>query len=63
MDFEDLTKQFVKDVMVRSDHQDVDINEDICWLSLTYGWAIAKGLSPDAAMTFAIHIRYHTDLC
>jgi len=29
---------------------------------LTLGWAVAKGLTPEAAYNFAVHIRYKTDL-
>lgn len=36
------------------------MEQDFC--SLTIGWAVAKGLSLDHAYTFALHIRYHTNL-
>jgi len=32
------------------------------WFSITLGWAIAKGLSPDDAYDFASYIRYSTEL-
>ena len=41
---------------------DIDPANDLDWFSLTFGWAVAKGLSPREAHLFAIHIRYNTDL-
>jgi hypothetical protein len=41
---------------------DVDPGEKEDWFSLALGWAIAKGLRPENAHDFALHIRYHTDL-
>ena len=32
------------------------------WRSLTLGWALAKGFTPDAASEFASFVRYNTDL-
>ena len=40
----------------------VDPEEEEDWHSLTLGWAIAKGLTPRVARTFATTVRYHTDL-
>ena len=40
----------------------VDPGNEQDWFSLTLGWAIAKGLEPEEAHKFAIHIRYHTAL-
>jgi hypothetical protein len=41
-----------------------EVDPDNCqdWFSITLGWAIAKGLSPDDAYEFASHIRYRTEL-
>jgi len=41
---------------------EVDPGGEFCWRSLTVGWALAKGLSPESAYEFANHIRYHTEL-
>lgn len=41
---------------------EIDEANDQDWLSLTLGWAIAKGLSPSDAWDFALHIRYETEL-
>jgi hypothetical protein len=41
---------------------EIDPNNEFHWLHLTIGWAIAKGLNPEAAYDFARHIRYETDL-
>jgi hypothetical protein len=41
---------------------EIDPDSEEVWSSLTLGWAIAKGLSPEEARDFAIHIRYHTEL-
>lgn len=51
---------FAREVFDRSDEIDPDSEAD--WASLTTGWALAKGMSPHDANTFAWHIRYHTDL-
>lgn len=56
---EDLVDQFSSETKLRDD---IDPDDEMCWLSLTYGWALAKGLSPTEAHEFALHIRYHTDL-
>ncbi len=40
----------------------IDKDNEQDWLSLTYGWAIAKGMSIGKAYDFALYIRYHTDL-
>lgn len=41
---------------------EVDPSNSQDWFSITLGWAIAKGLSPEDAHEFAIHIRYNTKL-
>lgn len=45
---------------------DIDPHSEYDWFALTYGWAIAKGLSvgedPKGAHAFAIFIRYNTDM-
>lgn len=57
---DELEEQFKKEVNDRAEEVDPGQEED--WKSLTLGWAIAKGLSPQDAITFALHIRYHTEL-
>lgn len=42
--------------------EEIDESNEQDWFSLTLGWAIAKGLSPDEAHKFALHIRYKTEL-
>jgi len=55
-----LKNEFKIECSDRSEEVDPESEED--WHSLTLGWAIAKGLSPDDASTFANFIRYHTNL-
>ena len=40
----------------------IDPDNELEWLSLTAGWAIAKGLKPEDAREFASYIRYQTSL-
>ena len=47
---------------VSSRSNQIDPNNELCWLSLTVGWAIAKGLNTVQAIDYAHHIRYETDL-
>ena len=54
------TALFKKEVNDRA--KDVDPGNDQDWFSLTLGWAIGKGLSPDEAHDFARYIRYETPL-
>lgn len=42
--------------------KEIDEQDRLEWHSLALGWAIGKGLSPDEAWKFSMHIRYHTDL-
>ena len=42
--------------------KELDPSNEQDWFSLTLGWAIAKGLTPDEAHGLAIHIRYETEL-
>jgi hypothetical protein len=58
--FELLERKFKLEVHDRSNAIDHSNEQD--WFSLTLGWAIGKGLSPDEANDFAFHIRYHTKL-
>lgn len=60
MDYTDLLYLFKKEVHDLADDVDPSFEED--WKSLTIGWAIAKGLEPEAAREFAIYVRYNTDL-
>jgi hypothetical protein len=55
-----LVKQFEKECHDRG--AEIDPGDELCWRSLTVGWAIAKGLSPDDAGEFACYIRYSTPL-
>ena len=55
-----LTQLFKSEVSALS--KEIDPNSSQDWYSLTIGWAIAKGLSPDDSHDFANHIRYHTSL-
>lgn len=57
---DDLQALFKSEVNDKSEAVDPDNVQD--WFSLTLGWAIAKGLTPEDAHAFALHIRYHTDL-
>jgi len=41
---------------------EIDFNNERDWYSITLGWAIAKGLSPDDAHDVARYIRYDTEL-
>ena len=41
---------------------EIDPENALDWFALTMGWALAKGLTPDDAHAFALHVRYHTDL-
>lgn len=40
----------------------IDPDNEYCWLSLTVGWAIAKGMKPNDAHEFASYVRYNTDM-
>jgi hypothetical protein len=60
MNTEQLQELFRKEVHDRAAEVDPDDSYD--WHSLTLGWAIGKGLSPEKAQEFAAHIRYSTDL-
>lgn len=53
-------KNFKLEVADRA--HEIDPNNEQDWFSLTLGWAIAKGFSPEAAHEFASFIRYKTDL-
>ena len=56
----ELIKQFAVECHDRGSEIDPDNERD--WLSLTLGWALAKGLTPSQAHDFALHIRYQTNL-
>jgi len=51
---------FQSEVHDRADRVDPTNEQD--WFSVTLGWAIAKGLTPESAHDFAIHVRYKTNL-
>jgi len=59
-DFEILEEQFENEVDNLAEQ--VDPNDEQDWGSLTLGWALGKGLSPEDANDFADHIRWDTDL-
>jgi len=59
-DLSPLQAKFKSEVSDRA--AEIDPSDEQDWFSLTLGWAIANGLSPDEAHSFASHIRYHTDL-
>ena len=59
-EFNNLKNLFKKEVDNRSG--EIDPDNEYCWLSLTIGWAVAKGLSPEDAQRFGSYIRYQTDL-
>ncbi len=60
LDDQAMLDQFKAEVSDRS--EEIDPNEEHDWLSLTLGWAIAKGMSPEKANQFAINVRYGTNL-
>jgi len=55
-----LTNLFKIEVSDRAKEIDPDYLHD--WHSLTYDWAIAKGVDPAEAYKFANYIRYKTEL-
>ena len=54
---EQLVQQFKEEVCDRS--KEIDESDSQDWFSLSLGWVIAKGVSPDDAHNFAIHVRYN----
>jgi hypothetical protein len=56
----DLASTFKNEVNDRA--MKIDPNQEYDWLSLTIGWALAKGLNPKPAREFATYIRYETEL-
>lgn len=57
---EEITTQFEDEVHNKCDKIDPENNED--WRSITIGFALGKGKSPEFAVDFATFIRYHTTL-
>jgi len=55
-----LLKKFDREVSRHS--KKIDPHSEHHWLSLTVGWALANGMTPDDANEFAVFVRYHTDL-
>ena len=58
------TKKFYTIAFVNAIHDraiEIDPTNEQDWYSLTLGWAIGKGLTPDEAHDFARYIRYKTD--
>ena len=56
----DIEFQFREEILNRKTRIDPYNSED--WYSLALGWALAKGIPPDAAHNFAKLVRYYTDL-
>ena len=56
----ELENQFKTEVHDRA--KEIDESGEQDWYSMTLGWAIAKGITPDDAHDFARHIRYNTEL-
>jgi hypothetical protein len=54
--FATLVPQFKAEICDRS--ADVDPDSEYDWYAISLGWAIAKGLTPDDAGEFSIHVRY-----
>ena len=52
---EQLIQLFKTECSDKASEIDTDSSQD--WFSLTLGWAVAKGLDPEAAYDFAVHIR------
>ena len=50
--------QWVSEVYNRCDEVDPEDEHD--WSSLSYGWALGKGLTPADAADLAYHIRRNT---
>ena len=42
--------------------KEIDPNSELDWYALTLGWAISQKITIDQAHSFALHIRYHTEL-
>lgn len=57
---EKLVAMFKNEISDRA--KKIDRTNEHDWHSLTYGWALAKGLNPDDAYRFATYIRYETEL-
>lgn len=55
-----LVEQFRAEVTERA--EEVDPGGDYDWHDLTLGWALAKGLTPDASVKFAQYVTGYTDL-
>lgn len=58
--YELLAEEFKEEVHERS--EDIDPAYELCWHTLTVGWALGKGLDPDSARSFASYIEYQTNL-
>jgi hypothetical protein len=56
-----LVVKFKAEISDRSDEIDQEDSE-LDWYSLTVGWALANGMTPDEAVGLGRYIRYHTDL-
>lgn len=56
-EYENLLKKEVFDKA-----EEIDPSGEQDWYSMCLGWSLAKGMNPDDAHEFAIHIRYKTKL-
>ena len=52
---DELEELFRKEIVERAEEIDKDHSED--WFSLSLGWAIAKGLTPDQAYEFTLYLK------
>ena len=57
---DELTTQWKLEVFDKG--EEIDPHNELDWLSLCTGWALAKGMSPAKARDFARRIRYEHDL-
>jgi hypothetical protein len=44
---------------ISAHHKDIDPYDEYEWFSLAFGFALAKGISPEDADAFAIYARQH----
>lgn len=58
--FQILEESFKEEVHDRG--EEIDPAYEMCWHTLTVGWALGKGLDPDSAKSFASYIEYQTNL-
>lgn len=59
MDKEELLDVYLDEVYDKA--EEIDPSESQDWYSLALGWAIGKGLEPEAAHEFANQVIYDTE--